>query len=181
MPQATVLSHSERLCVVSGDDRYLTSMADKPRLLIVHHSQSGRTQALAEAVIAGARDPDAGDVDVVVGDPLTTSADDVLSADGYLFGTPENFGYMSGALKYFFDHIYYPCEGRLAGRPYALFVSAGNDGRGAVTSVERIVTGLALNAMQPPLVCVGDLSDDDIDAARTLGQTATAGLDAGIF
>lgn len=156
-------------------------MTQRPRLLIVHHSQSGRTRALADAVIAGARDPEAGDIEVAIGDPLTTGPDDVLVADAYLFGTPENFGYMSGALKYFFDRIYYPCENSLAGRPYALFVSAGNDGTGAIRSVERIVTGLALVPIQPPLLCVGDVDDATLDAARTLGMTAAAGLDAGIF
>ena len=83
-------------------------MPTTPTLLIVHHSQSGRTAALAEAVIDGARDPSAGSIIVDVKNPLETAPDEVLSADAYLFGTPENFGYMSGALKYFFDRIYYP-------------------------------------------------------------------------
>ena len=156
-------------------------MATQPRLLIVHHSQSGRTAALADAVIAGACCPEAGAVDVQVGDPLTTTPEAVLAASGYLFGTPENFGYMSGALKYFFDRIYYPCEERLAGRPYGLFVSAGNDGSGAIRSVERIVTGLALTPMQPPLLCVGEVDAVALEAAHTLGMTAAAGLDAGVF
>ncbi|MEL7538482.1 MAG: flavodoxin family protein [Pseudomonadota bacterium] len=156
-------------------------MPTRPTLLIVYHSQSGTTSRLAEAVVAGARDPDAGDVNVIVADPLTVGPDTVLEADGYLFGTPENFGYMSGALKHFFDRIYYPCEGKLAGRPYGLFVAAGNDGSGAISSVERIVTGLALTRIQPPLLCVGEVDAQRLDAARELGMLTAAGLDAGVF
>jgi multimeric flavodoxin WrbA len=118
-------------------------MPDTRNLLIVYYSQSGSTDRMAEAVIRGARHPDISGVDVRVRDALEAGVDDVLWADAYLFGTPENFGYMSGALKYFFDRIYYPCLDQLGGRPYAVFVRAGNDGTGALTSISKIATGLA--------------------------------------
>ncbi|MFL2560320.1 MAG: flavodoxin family protein, partial [Gammaproteobacteria bacterium] len=110
-------------------------MVKSKHLLIVYHSQSGTTSAMADAVIKGAKNPDINGVEVQVRDALEASADDVLWADGLLLGTPENFGYMSGAIKYFLDRIYYPCEDKIDGMPYALFVCAGNDGTGAIKSI----------------------------------------------
>lgn len=151
-------------------------------LLIVYHSQSGTTEAMAEAVIAGARDPEVDGVDVRVRSPLEASAEEVRAASGIILGTPENFGYMSGALKYFFDHVYYPCLEHTEALPYALFVRAGNDGTGAVSSVQRIVAGLQWKAVQPPLVVAGEANPDDyLPRCRELGLTMAAGLEAGVF
>ncbi|MGB5626101.1 MAG: NAD(P)H-dependent oxidoreductase, partial [Woeseiaceae bacterium] len=111
-------------------------MPDK-HLLIVYHSQSGTTSRMAEAVIRGATHVDVDGVEVRVKTALDADADDMLWADGFILGTPENFGYMSGAMKYFLDRIYYPCEGKISGRPWALFVRAGNDGTGAISSIRR--------------------------------------------
>lgn len=151
------------------------------RLLMVYHSQSGTTGAMAEAVIGGARDPDIEGVELVLRSPLEAGPDEVRGADGIILGTPENFGYMSGALKYFFDHVYYPCLDDTQGMPYALFVKAGNDGTGAVSSVTRIVTGLRWREVQPPLVVVGEVRAAHLEACRELGMTLAAGLEAGLF
>ena len=104
-----------------------------------------------------------------------------MAADGYLLGTPENFGYMSGALKHFFDTVYYDCLDHTRGRPYGLFVRAGNDGTGAVRAVEPLVTGLGWKAVAPPVVATGELTDDHLDACRELGMTLAAGLELGIY
>ena len=56
--------------------------------------------------------------------------EDLLAADGLILGTPENFGYMSGMMKDFLERIFYACEGKVEGRPCALFVGAGQDGSG---------------------------------------------------
>jgi multimeric flavodoxin WrbA len=85
-----------------------------------------------EAVVAGATDPDVEGVEVLRRSALTVSAIEMLDADGYLFGTPANFGYMSGALKHFFDTVYYPTLDHVAGRPYGLWVHGNNDTVGAV-------------------------------------------------
>ena len=115
-----------------------------PRLLIVHHTQSGNTGRLAEAVLRGAQvEPG---VDTVMKRAFDTTLDDLLNCNGLLLGTPENFGFMSGALKDFFDRTYYPAEGKTLGLPYAVFISAGNDGRGAVRQIERIATGIRRRA-----------------------------------
>lgn len=151
------------------------------RLLIVCHSQTGGARALAGAAAEGARDPAIEGVEVVEGNPLETGPGDVRTADGLILATPENFGYMSGALKYFFDHVYYPCLEHTQGKPYALIVKAGNDGAGAVSSVTRIVTGLRWREVQPPMVVVGDVEPAHLDAARELGMTLAAGLEAGLY
>jgi multimeric flavodoxin WrbA len=104
-----------------------------------------------------------------------------LWAQGLLLGTPEHFGYMSGALKDFFDRSFYPAEGRTVGLPYGLFVSAGNDGRGTIAAVERIVTGYGWQAIAEPVRVVGEPDGDALARCRELGATLAAGLSAGIF
>jgi multimeric flavodoxin WrbA len=151
------------------------------RLLVVYHSRSGGTQAMTDAVVAGATSEDIDDVDVVVKRAFDADADDVRACDAIVLGTPENFGYMSGALKDFLERIYYEVVDETQGRPYALYVKASTDGSGAVRSVERIVAGLKWRAALPPLVVTGALDDDHLTAARELGLTLAAGLEAGIF
>lgn len=155
-------------------------MADK-HLLIVYHSQSGTTERMAEAVIRGARHEDIDGVTVRVLGALEADADDVLWSDALILGTPENFGYMSGGLKVFLDRVYYPCLEKVEGKPYALFVRAGNDGTGAVNSVQRIVAGLALKEIQPPLVIAGEFDEARLTECEELGMTVAAGLEAGVF
>ncbi|MGQ4420989.1 flavodoxin family protein, partial [Streptomyces sp. SAS_269] len=107
-----------------------------PTLLIVHHTPSPNCQALFEAVVSGATTPEIESVRVVRRAALSATATDVLEADGYLLGTPANLGYMSGALKHFFDQIYYPCLDETRGRPFGYYVHGGNDVTGAVRAVE---------------------------------------------
>lgn len=156
-------------------------MTNSKRLLIVYHSQSGSTERMAQAVIAGARHPDVSGIEVVVRDALEATADDLLLADGFILGTPENFGYMSGALKYFLDRSFYPCEGKLNGRPYGLFVRAGNDGNGAITSVQRILKGLMVREVRAPVLMSGRFDEKKLQECEELGTTLAAGLEAGIF
>jgi NAD(P)H-dependent FMN reductase len=147
-----------------------------PRLLIVHHTPSPACQDLLDAVGAGARDPEIEGVEVVVRPALAATASDVLAADGYLLGTPANLGYMSGALKHFFDQVYYPCLDATVGRPYGLYVHGNLDVEGAVLSVEKVVTGLGWRRAQPPLTVLGAPTADDLAAARELGAAMAAGL-----
>lgn len=156
-------------------------MAESKNLLIVYHSQSGTTSKMADAVIKGAEHPDIEGVEVRVRDALEASPDDVLWADGLLLGTPENFGYMSGAMKYFLDRVYYPCEDKIGGMPYALFVRAGNDGTGAISSITRILTGLSVKQVQDPLLIAGDFDQSRLIECEELGMTMAAGLESGIF
>lgn len=151
------------------------------RVLVVSHSKTGGTKAMTDAVVAGATHPDIDGVEVVQVAALEATADEVMAADGYLLGTPENFGYMSGALKYFFDTVYYDCLDHTRGRPYGLFVRPGNDGTGAVRAVEPLVTGLGWKAVAPPVVATGELTDSHLEACRELGMTLAAGLELDIY
>ncbi|MDH3746634.1 MAG: NAD(P)H-dependent oxidoreductase [Gammaproteobacteria bacterium] len=156
-------------------------MADAKHLLIVYHTQSGSTSRMADAVINGANHPDVDDVDVRVRTALEADADDLLWCDGFLLGTPENFGYMSGAMKFFLDRVYYPCEGKIDGKPYAMFIRAGNDGSGAMSSLRRILTGLSVREVQEPVLIVGDFDESRLAECEELGLTLAAGLEAGVF
>ncbi len=152
---------------------------EQRRLLIVFHSQGGSAERLADAVLRGARRADGVAVRAVRA--LEATLDDLLWAEAVIFGTPENFGYMSGALKDFFDRTFYPAQGRVSQLPYALFVKAGNDGTGAVTSVERIARGYPLKRIAEPLVVRGEVGEDDVARCEELGETVAAGLALGIF
>ena len=156
-------------------------MVSSKHLLIVYHSQSGTTTRMADAVIEGARHPDIDDVEVRILSPLEADTDDLLWADAFILGTPENFGYMSGAMKYFLDRVFYPCEGKIDGRPWALFVRAGNDGSGAISSVRRILKGLAVREVQEPVLIAGKFDEARLEECRELGMTMAAGLEAGVF
>jgi len=151
------------------------------RLLVVWHSNSGRTQQMVDALLAGARDPDAGDAEVRDVPALEAVADDFRWATGVLLATPAHFGYMSGALKHCFDTVYEALLEDTRGLPYALVVKGRSDTDGAVAAVQKIVTGLAWKEVQPPLTVVGDLTDEHLAAATELGQTMAAGLAMGVF
>jgi hypothetical protein len=151
-----------------------------PTLLIVHHTPSPALHTLFEAVRSGATDPQIAGVDVVVRPALTATALDVLPADGYLLGTPANLGYISGALKHFFDQIYYPCLTATVGRPYGLYVHGNDDTTGAVKAVEKITTGLRWRMAQAPVEVIGEPRRADVDACWELGAAVSAILAEGL-
>jgi multimeric flavodoxin WrbA len=155
-------------------------MSEK-QLLVVAHVPSANTRRLAEAVLRGARNPDIDGVAVRHVPPLEAGPADVLGADALVLGTTENLGYMSGALKDFFDRIYYPCLDQAQGLPYALYVRAGHDGTGTRRAVETIVTGLRWRAVREPLICRGDWQETFLGEGEELGMFMAAGLEAGIF
>jgi len=136
---------------------------------------------MADAVIRGAQSADIEGVEVRVKSALEASGDDLLWADAFIIGTPENFGYMSGAVKYFLDRSYYECEGKIDGKAFALFIRAGNDGSGAISSIRRILTGLAVKEVQEPVLIVGEFDESRVVECEELGLTIAAGLEAGIY
>ena len=151
-------------------------------LLIVAHIPSPNTMALRNALLKGAGNSEVKGIDVTVRTPFEADAEDVLLADGILLGTTENLGYMSGALKDFFDRIYYPCLEVKQGLPYGIYIRAGHDGTGTRRAVETIVTGLRWKSIQEEaLICRGDYRDDFKDQCEELGLLMAAGLEAGIF
>ncbi|WP_439640928.1 flavodoxin family protein [Nevskia sp.] len=149
--------------------------AVKKRLLIVWSSQTGRTLQLVEAACAGAAEF-ADEVDTVTMRALDAGLDALLAADGLIVATPENFGYLSGAVKDFLDRTYYPAEGRVDGLPYLMLVSAGNDGSGAVRALERIATGFRWKRVAEPLIVRGEPDPAAQAAARERGALLAAGI-----
>jgi multimeric flavodoxin WrbA len=145
-----------------------------PRLLIVHHTPSPATHTLLHAVRDGATAEGIEGVEVVLRPALSATAVDVLEADGYLLGTPANLGYLSGALKHFFDQIYYPCLDATAQRPYGAWVHGSSDVTGALRALETITTGLRWKAAQAPVVVTGEPSAADRDACWELGAAVAA-------
>jgi hypothetical protein len=145
-----------------------------PRLLVVHHTPSPALQAMFEAAVSGSRTDEIEGVEVVVRPALTAAEVDVLEADGYLLGTPANIGYMSGALKHFFDGIYYPCLEATRRRPYGLYVHGASDTGGAVRAVESIAAGLQWQKVRPAVCVVGAPSKPDLEACWELGALLAA-------
>jgi len=145
-------------------------------LLVVHHTPSPATRELLEAVLAGTHDTEIEGVDVEVRPALAATVPDMLGADGYLFGTTANLGYMSGALKHFFDTVYYPSLDHVAGRPYGLWVHGNNDTVGAATAVDKVATGLSLTKAADVLEIVGAVDGKVREQAYELGGTLAAVL-----
>jgi NAD(P)H-dependent FMN reductase len=145
-------------------------------LLIVHHTPSPWTQAMLEAARDGAGNDEIEGVEVVVRPALAATAVDVLEADAYLLGTPANIGYMSGALKHFFDTVYYPVLEATVKRPYGLYVH-GNEGvEGVVRAVESIASGLRWQPVAEPVTIMGEPSKADLEACWELGATVAVSI-----
>ena len=134
---------------------------------------------MAQAVHTGCQQED--DVETRFLRAFDANLDDLLWADGIIFGTPENFGYMSGALKDFFDRTFYPAEPHQINLPYGIFVSSGNDGTGAVREIDRIVKGYPLRKICEPLVIVGGFKQGDQELCLEFGHGIAAGLSLSIF
>jgi multimeric flavodoxin WrbA len=147
-------------------------------LLIVYHTKTGNTGRLAQAVHKGAA---SGAVEIRLRGAREAGPADLLWADGVLLGTPENFGYMSGAMKDFFDRTFYEVEGKLQPLPCGIFISAGNDGSGALSAIRRIVKGYPLREVQEAVIARGAISGVDLARCEELGQALAVGLEAGIF
>ncbi|AFT72214.1 Multimeric flavodoxin WrbA [Alloalcanivorax dieselolei B5] len=156
-------------------------MSDTKTLLIVAHAPSPNTRKLVDAALRGAGHDDIENVRAIWKPSLEAGPDDVMACDAILLGTTENLGYMSGALKDFFDRTYYAVLEHKQGLPCALYIRAGHDGTGTRRAIESIVTGLRWNWVQPPLVCRGDWQDAFVNQVEELGLYLAAGLDNGIF
>lgn len=148
-------------------------------LAIIYHSRSGHTEALAQAVLKGAQ-TETGVRSYLV-KAFDATLDDLRHSDAVIFGTPENFGYMSGALKDFFDRTYDDALPLALNLPYALFVSAGNDGTGAVREVDRILRGYPMRKVAEPLISRKNATPEDLRQCEELGATLAAGIGMGIF
>ena len=156
-------------------------MSEPKNLLIVAHNPSPNTQQLVAATLRGARHEDIEGVAVKHIPPLQAVADDVLRADAIILGTTENFGYMSGALKDFFDRIYYPCLEHTEAMPFATYIRAGLDGTGTRIAIGKITTGLKWKAVQEPMILQGEYRVEFKAQCEQLGMLMAASLETGII
>lgn len=150
-------------------------------ILIIYHSQTGNTLEMARAVAEGVDDVEG--ARAVLKPAGDATLDDLLACAGLAVGSPEYFGYMSGMVKDFFDRTFYPARGKsgMHKKPYVTFISAGNDGAGALLSIRRIAKGYPLKQVYEPVVAKGPVTPDHLAACRELGQTIAAGCELGIY
>lgn len=160
---------------VDGRPQYGAGVSAKV-LLVVHHTTSPALQSLLEAALDGTKADGIEAVEVRVRPALAACTVDVLDADGFLLGTPANIGYMSGALKVFFDLVYYPTLTAKVGAPYGLYVHGNNDTEGAIRAAESITKGMGWERVHAPVTVIGAPSKDDLQACWDLGATVAATL-----
>ena len=149
------------------------------KILIVYHSQSGNTQKMAQAVAEGAKSIEG--VEVILKKAADATLEDLLTADGLAIGTPENFGYMSGMVKDFFDRTYVGAQEKVFRKPFVVFISAGNDGNGALRAIERIALGYKFKTVYQPVIARGEITQEILDQYFELGATIAGGCQMGIY
>jgi multimeric flavodoxin WrbA len=149
------------------------------KILIVYHSQTGNTEKMAKAVAEGAAAIEG--ATVMMKRAADARAEDLLWADGIAVGSPENFGYISGMVKDFFDRTFYAVEGSVFRKPYVVFISAGNDGTGALRAIERIALGYQFKKVYEPVIAKGDIKSADLEKCRELGGVLSGGCQMGIY
>ncbi|MGY1785009.1 flavodoxin family protein [Geodermatophilus sp. SYSU D00698] len=146
-----------------------------PRLLVVHHTPSPNLQAVLEAAREGVAMVE--EAELVERPALAAGPADLLAADGVLLGTPANIGYMSGALKHFFDTVYYPCLDATVGLPFGVWVHGGDDTAGALRAIGTITGALRWKQVAAPLSLTGAPTKDDLEAVRELAATVAVSLE----
>jgi len=151
------------------------------RILVVYHTQTGNTRCMAEAVAAGAEIVENTTVSIKTAEKATI--EDLIDCNGLAIGSPEYFGYMAGMIKDFFDRTYESARTKpeVFKKPYILFISAGNDGRGARDQIDRICSGYPLKQVLPALIIREAPRLEALKQCRELGQTLAAGCDIGIY
>ena len=149
------------------------------RILIVYHSHTGHTKLMADAVCEGAKAIDG--VEVIFKKAHEATLDDLSACDGLAVGTPENFGYMSGMIKDFFDRTYPEAQDKVFRKPFVVFISAGNDGSGALRAIERIALGYKFKTVFSPVIAQGEITGEILEKCRELGGTLAGGCAMGIY
>ena len=149
------------------------------KILIVYHSQTGKTEKMAQAIAEGAKSIEG--VEVILKKAADATMEDLLTADGLAIGTPENFGYMSGIVKDFFDRTYYGAQEKAFRKPFVVFISAGNDGTGALRAIERIALGYKFKTVFQPVIAKGEITKEILAQCVELGATIAGGCQMGIY
>ncbi len=159
----------------------MVPMSNKKSLLVVSHCPSPNTIALRESLLEAIAEQALENISVTSLSPFDTQPEHVIAADAIILGTTENLGYMSGALKDFFDRCYYPVLEKKQGLPFTFWVRAGHDGTGTCRAIKSITTGLRWRLIQEPLVCKGEFQEAFKEQLAELGLTIAVSLDAGMI
>ncbi len=154
-------------------------LKDMTKILIIYHSQTGHTEQMAEAVAEGAKTIE--HTEVILKKAAEATLDDLLACNGLAIGTPENFGYMSGMIKDFFDRTYESAQDKVFRKPYVVFISAGNDGTGALRAIERIALGYKFKNVYHPVIAKGKVTAEILEQCREMGGTLAGGCALGIY
>lgn len=151
------------------------------KILVIFHSQTGNTEKLASAVKKGIEDTE--DAIALFKKAQETNADHLRQSHAVIICSPEYFGYMAGAIKDLFDRTYEELKDdkKIFKKPYAIVISAGNDGTGALNSIERILRGFKFKMVQHPIISKGTVTEEVLDRCYELGRTVAEGVKAGIF
>lgn len=134
---------------------------------------------MADAVYEGAKSIDG--VEVILKKAAEATCEDLIGCDGLAVGTPENFGYMSGLIKDFFDRTYGEAQDKVFRKPFVVFISAGNDGSGALRAIERIALGYKFKTVFTPVIAKGKITEEILEQCRELGATLAGGCAMGIY
>ncbi len=151
----------------------------KKNILVIYHSQGGTMKLLAYQLAKGAAREDS--LNIILKEASDATVDDLLNCNGIAIGSPEYFGTMAGMIKDFFDRTYEVAQEKTIGLPFIVFVSAGNDGRGAISQIERLAAGYKWKKVQEAYRVVGVPTEQDIIKIQDLGHALAAGVDFGIF
>jgi flavorubredoxin len=151
----------------------------RKNILIIYHSQGGTMEGMAHRLARGASQEE--NISVNLKKAGEADLDDLLNCDAIAIGSPEYFGTMAGMIKDFFDRTFEAAQQRTIGLPYSVFVCAGNDGRGALSQIDRLAAGYTWKKVQEHIRIVGTPTEQDYDKLEILGQTLAAGVDFGIF
>jgi len=149
------------------------------RILVVYHSQTGHTEQMAKAVAGGAKAIE--NTEVILKKACEATLEDLLACSGLAIGTPENFGYMSGMIKDFFDRTYYATHEKVFRKPFVVFISAGNDGTGALRAIERIALGYKFKTVFQPVIAKGEITKEILTQCVELGATIAGGCQMSIY
>lgn len=154
---------------------------DTAQILIVYHSQSGNTKKLAGSVAQGVTETE--NTHALFKHASNATAHDIKACDAIVICSPEYFGYMAGIIKDFFDRTYEELKDdrSVYKKPYSIVISAGNDGNGALTQIERICMGYRFKKVQHPIICKGQVTEEILSACFDLGRTIAEGVNAGVF
>jgi NAD(P)H dehydrogenase (quinone) len=138
------------------------------KVLVVYHSGTGNTKAMAQAVADGVKEVSGVEALLKKADEVTIT--DLVNADALAFGSPTYFSYMAGVVKAIFDEAY-PSRNRMRGKPFAAFASGGGGEVSSLQSMERVAASCGLHKISEGVAVGGAPTEEENQDCRKLGAT----------